>query len=153
MKFIKRNHNNWKTPKYLLNQIENEFGKCFDPCPLNSNFDGLKIEWKKVNYINPPYNMKDKEAFIKKAFEESKQEKKCIMLLPVSTSTKIFHEIILPNAEIRFFKGRPKFEGFNTLGELRKDRGGSHDSMLVIFGGKKGIFGNFLIKNEKENVS
>ena len=39
------------------------------------------------------------------------------MLLPVSTSTKIFHEIIYPNAKIRFLKGRIKFLGHNTKGE------------------------------------
>jgi len=31
------------------------------------------------------------------------------MLLPVSTSSKIFHEVILPNAEVRFIKGRITF--------------------------------------------
>jgi hypothetical protein len=60
------------------------------------------------------------------------------MLLPVSTSTKVFHEIILPNAkEIRFVRGRISFEGFNTFGEktTQKDKG-MHDSMVVIFDGR-----------------
>ena len=72
--------------------------------------------------------------FILKALEESKKNKKCILLLPVSTSTKIFHEIILPNAkEIRFIKGRIKFEGTNTLGEKVLNKTGMHDSMIVVF--------------------
>ena len=55
------------------------------------------------------------------------------MLLPVSTSTKIFHEIIYPNAKIRFLKGRIKFLGHNTKGEWVTNNCGMHDSMIVIF--------------------
>ncbi len=115
----------WETPKEFLHELEKEFGKMFDPCPLNSSFNGLEIEWEKVNFINPPYSRKLKEEFIRKAFEESKKEKICVMLLPVSTSTKIFHEIIYPNAEIRFIKGRLKFNDLKTSGQM--------DSMLIIF--------------------
>jgi len=143
MKIRKKIHDNWKTPDYILNDIEKEFGAFYDPCPLNANFDGLAEdnEWADVNYINPPYNQKDKEAFIRRAFEESKKGKTCIMLLPVSTSTKIFHEIIYPNAEIRFIKKRVKFEGINSFGEFVNNKCGMHDSMFVIFKGKpKGLY-------------
>jgi len=75
-----------------------------------------------------------KEAFIRKAFEESKKGKVCVMLLPVSTSTKIFHEVIYSNAEIRFVKGRIAFEGVNTFGKkVGKGSAPMHDSMVVIF--------------------
>lgn len=133
MKIRKKIHDDWATPKWLLDDIKSEFGEFFDPCPLNSNFDGLSIDWKKVNYINPPYNRKDKELFIRKAYEESKKGNTCVMLLPVSTSTIIFHEIIYPNAEIRFLKGRVKFRGINSMGEFVSDKAGQHDSMIVIF--------------------
>lgn len=133
------NSDNWKTPNELLFKLNNEFNFDFDPCPLGCvEFDGLKIEWGNRNFINPPYSRFLKEAFIKKAFEESKLGKLCVMLLPVSTSTKIFHDIILPNAEIRFLKGRIKFEGINTKGEFVKNKCGMHDSMIVIF--KKGKY-------------
>ncbi len=118
----------WETPKEFLEELEYEFGKMFDPCPLHAEFDGLKIEWSDCNFINPPYSRKLKEEFIRKAFEESLKGKLCIMLLPVSTSTKIFHEIIYPNAEIRFVKGRLKFNGLKTAGQM--------DNMLVIFDGR-----------------
>ena len=117
MKNRKPIHDDWATPPEILNMVEMEFGRLFDPCPLNAEFDGLSIEWKKVNYINPPYNRKDKEAFIRKAFEESQKGNLCVMLLPVSTSTKIFHEVIYPYAEIRFLKRRVKFIGVNSKGE------------------------------------
>lgn len=124
----------WATPKEFYDKLNKEFAFNFDPCPLHSEFDGLVTEWKESNYINPPYSRQLKEAFIKKAFEESKKGKLCVMLLPVSTSTKIFHEIILPNAEIRFVKGRLSFEGINTFGNMvGKGSAPMHDSMIVIF--------------------
>lgn len=126
----------WQTPTDLYNQLDQEFKFNFDPCPANPLFDGLNIEWKDRNYINPPYSRKLKELFIKKAFEESKKGKLCVMLLPVSTSTKIFHEIIYPNAEIRFLKGRVRFKGINTFGQEVLDKCGMHDSMIIIFRGK-----------------
>ena len=136
MKVRKKVHDNWKTPEYLLKDIKKEFGSFYDPCPLNAKFNGLKTNWGKVNFINPPYNRKDKELFVKKAILESKKEKVCVCLLPVSTSTKLFHDHILPNKpEIRFIKGRVKFEGINSTGDLVSNKCGMHDSMLVIFGG------------------
>jgi len=133
LKKRKKIHDDWETPSYILDDIRKEFGNFFDPCPIHANFDGLSMDWKAVNYINPPYNRKDKEAFIRKAYKESLKGKKCVMLLPVSTSTKIFHEIIYPYAEIRFLKGRVKFKGYNSNGEYVENKAGQHDSMLVIF--------------------
>ena len=60
------------------------------------------------------------------------------MLLPVSTSTVLFHDFIQPNAkEIRFVRGRISFEGVNTLGEqVGEGSKPMHDSMIVVFGEK-----------------
>lgn len=131
------NVGDWATPNYILEDIKKEFGEFFDPCPLHADFNGLEISWEAVNYINPPYDKQTKEAFIRKAFEESKRGGVCIMLLPVSTDTKIFHEVMLPNAEIRFIKGRVKFKGYNTKGEYVTNKCGQAGSMFVIFGGSK----------------
>lgn len=126
-------HDDWETPPDLYAELDREFSFDFDPCPLNADFDGLTIEWGKSNYINPPYSRTLKEAFIRKAYEQSLKGKTCVMLLPVSTSTKIFHEVIYPHAEIRFLKGRVKFIGVNTAGERVTNKCGQHDSMVVIF--------------------
>ncbi len=129
---------NWETPQDFYNKLNNEFKFDFDPCPLNYQYDGLNIEWGDKNFINPPYSRKLKEAFVKKAIEESNKGKLCVLLLPVSTSTKLFHNLILPNKkEIRFIKGRLKFSGVNTKGEYVNNKVGMHDSMLVIL--KKSI--------------
>lgn len=131
---------NWATPKDLYDLLNKEFNFDCDPCPLNigkvtPDKDGLLIEWGQRNFINPPYSKNLKEAFVKRAISESKKGKLCVLLLPVSTSTKLFHKHILPNAdEIRFIEGRLKFEGVNTKGVKVNDRPGMHDSMIVVFG-------------------
>ena len=131
----------WATPSYFYDQLNKEFNFNFDPCPYQHDikkWDGLKIEWKERNFINPPYSRKLKDLFIIKAIEESKKGKLCVMLLPVSTSTKIFHDFILPNRkEIRFIKKRIKFCGINTKGEFVINKTGMHDSMVVVFDGRK----------------
>ncbi len=134
------NHDDWETPKYLYDKLDQEFNFDFDPCPLYyaemaAEFDGLKIEWGDRNFINPPYSRKLKDAFVKRAVEFSKQGKLCVLLLPVSTSTVLFHDYIKPNAkEIIFLRGRVKFEGINTKGERVTNKCGMSDSMIVVMG-------------------
>jgi phage N-6-adenine-methyltransferase len=141
MKNRNLNHkDDWSTPPEFYNKLNEEFNFDFDPCPYQhdiNEWDGLKIEWGKRNYINPPYSRKLKEGFILKAVEESKKGKLCVMLIPVSTSTAIFHDHILPNVtDIRFVRGRLKFGGHNTFGEYVTNKPGMHDSMIVIFDGR-----------------
>lgn len=135
-----KHSDNWATPPYVYDILNKKYNFDFDPCPINhdlNKWDGLKIDWGKSNFINPPYSQKLKEAFIKKAIEESKKNKICVMLLPVSTSTKVFHELILPNASnILFVKKRVRFIGINTKGEKVNNKAPMHDSMIVIFNGK-----------------
>lgn len=133
------NHSDhWATPKDFYEKLNKEFGFDFDPCPLHAEFDGLNIEWGQRNFINPPYSRQLKEAFVKKALEQAQQGKLCVLLLPVSTSTALFHDVIQPNAdEIRFVRKRIKFVGINTKGVKVTKSHGMHDSMIVIFRGQK----------------
>ena len=133
---------NWATPKEFYNKLNEEFVFDFDPCPFNDgeitpDKDGLLIEWGKMNFVNPPYSRKLKEAFVKRAVEFKRKGKSSVMLLPVSTSTALFHDWILPNADdIRFVRGRISFEGVNTFGKLvGKGSAPMHDSMVVVFKG------------------
>ena len=130
---------NWETPKEFYDKLDAEFHFDFDPCPINygeitPDKDGLLIPWGKSNYINPPYSRKLKEAFVKRAVDEANKGAICVMLLPVSTSTTLFHDVIKPNAkEIRFVRGRIAFKGINTKGEYTETGKPMHDSMVVIF--------------------
>jgi len=140
MKNRNLNHSdNWETPKDLYDELNQEFNFDFDPCPIcfdeiTPDKDGLLVEWGKRNFINPPYSRRLKEAFVKRAVEESDKGNLCVCLLPVSTSTALFHDYIKPNADdIRFIRGRVKFIGINTFGEKVSNKAGMHDSMIVIF--------------------
>ena len=134
---------NWATPTELYNILDNEFHFDFDPCPLmvgeiDPSKDGLSIDWGNSNFVNPPYSRKLKEAFVKRAVEMQAIGKTSVLLIPVSTSTALFHDIILPNAtDVRFLRGRVKFIGVNTFGEKVTDKCGMHDSMVVVLRGKE----------------
>ena len=138
---------NWETPKDLYDELNQEFNFDFDPCPIcfdeiTKEKDGLLIDWGDRNFINPPYSRKLKDKFVKKAIKESEKGKLCVCLLPVSTSTILFHDYIKPNADdIRFIRGRVKFIGINTFGEKVSNKVGMHDSMIVIFDGRKNKVG------------
>ena len=129
-------NDDWETPIELYQELDREFHFDFDPCPLHSTFDGLdpNVKWGKSNFVNPPYNRRDKPKFIERCYREWKEHgKTCVMLIPVSTSTEHFHTYIYPHAEIRFPKGRIAFKGRNSKGELVTNKKGKHDSMIVIF--------------------
>jgi hypothetical protein len=139
------NDDNYATPPHIYKKLNDKYNFDFDPCPYNENeikVDGLLIEWGKSNFINPPYSQKLKEAFVKKGIEESKKGKLCIFLIPVSTSTKLFHEYIKPNAKsIEFVKGRIKFGKIDKNGKFYlpfnkygKTQSGTKDSMIIVFG-------------------
>ena len=128
-------NDHWETPQYIFDYLNKKHFKgkdFFDPCPLHAKFDGLSINWKQNNFINPPYNGKDKEEFIKKAYYESQKGKKCILLIPANTDTKIFHKFII-KGKVEFIKGRVKFKGYNTKGEYVTNKTGQTGSMIVIF--------------------
>ena len=148
---------NWETPPDLYEELDSLFDFDFDPCPLNlekilPENDGLLIEWGERNFINPPYSRTLKEAFVKRAIHFKLLGKLSIMLLPVSTSTVLFHDIILPNeSHIKFLRRRVPFIGINTKGEyvnwhlskraappgvVHVKNSGMHDSMLVKFDGR-----------------
>ena len=142
------NDDNYATPPEFYAELNERFNFDFDPCPYNEGKiinDGLKIEWGERNYVNPPYSQKLKEAFVMKGIEEMRKGKLCVFLIPVSTSTKLFHDFIKPNAtSIEFVKGRIKFGKINQNGEfyypLNKEgrvQSGTKDSMIVIFDGRK----------------
>lgn len=130
----------WQTPPDLYARLDAEFHFDFDPCPLHATFDGLDpaTKWGKSNFVNPPYNRIDKPKFIKRAFNEWKVNGSTnVLLIPAATGTKQFHELIYPNAEIRFVRGRIAFIGTNTKGQKVTTAKGKHDSMICIFKGQK----------------
>ena len=102
---------NWETPPEFYKYLNDRYDFNFDPCPLKSEFNGLKIKWYGNIFINPPYS--NTRKFLEKGLKEKKLKNAdtLVYLLPSRTDTKWFHELILNKAEIRFIKGRLKFSG------------------------------------------
>ena len=125
---FKSEKQNWQTPKKFYEMLNLEFKFDFDPCPSNAKFNGLDIEWKKRNFVNPPYNrILD---WITKGYFEFKRGKLVVFLIPSRTDTRWWHDYVMKATEIRFIRGRIKFEGYG---------GGSapFPSCIVIFKPKK----------------
>jgi DNA N-6-adenine-methyltransferase (Dam) len=146
--------NHWSTPKLFYDKLVDQFGELFDPCPIATEItddnNGLLIPWKDINFVNPSYSLKEKTDFVEKAISEYQEHDNIsILLLPVSTSTKLYHLTILPNFNVYMLFGRLKFEGINSSNEhvnpgvginsipdaehLPKIKnGGTFDSMICI---------------------
>jgi len=104
-----RKSDNWATPKEFYKKLDQEFNFTLDPCPLSPIFDGLKIDWSGRVFVNPPYS--NQRAFFEKAIQELDKGniELAVFLLPARTDTRFFHDLIYNKYEIRFIKGRLKF--------------------------------------------
>ena len=99
----------WKTPRHVYDQLHAEFGFDFDPCPPNPEFDGLSVNWGKSNFVNPPYGNVIGE-WLAKARAEQANGKGSVFLIPSRTDTRWWHNHVMKADEIRFIKGRLKFD-------------------------------------------
>lgn len=113
----------WKTPPFLLRKLNDEFNFDCDPCPWKNDitkWDGLSREWGRRNFVNPPYSINLKTAFVRRAASCRIFGRLSVLLLPVSTSTNLFHTDIMPNitAPIRYIYKRIPFIGTNDKGQL-----------------------------------
>lgn len=118
---VSRKSDDWATPKYIYD----EFIKAgwFDPCPFQSDFDGLSISWKPKNFVNPPYSQTS--IWVEKAISESRNGKKVVLLIPARTDTKYFRRLYEVGCKFVFITGRLRF---NEAGPA------PFPSMLVIMG-------------------
>lgn len=66
----------------------------------------LKIGGQVV-FCNPPYG-RELPKWVKKCYDESRHAD-VVMLIPARTDTRWFHDYIYGKADIRFVKGRLKF--------------------------------------------
>lgn len=98
----------YTTPKEIYDPLNDEFHFNDDPCPLHG-VGGLEREWGTSTFINSPYSKP--APWVKKAYDESRNGKTIVALLRCDTSTNYFHDWILNKAEIRYIRGRIKFNG------------------------------------------
>jgi len=130
-----------ETPQDFFDELNKEFNFGLDACALPSNAkcanfftpeqDGLKQDWTGHGavFLNPPYG-REIGKWIKKAHEEAQKGATVVALLPARTDTRWFHNYIYGRYEIRFLKGRLKFNGMKNSAPF--------PSMVVIFSRNKG---------------
>lgn len=112
----------WATPQSLFKPLDDEFHFTLDVCASEGNKkckryidkkrDGLKGSWGKsgtVCWMNPPFGrgMKD---WLAKALAQTMRGVTTVCVIPARTNTAWWHDICM-KGEIRFVRGRPKFEG------------------------------------------
>ena len=127
----------WETPQDLFNKLNNVFNFNLDVCAVDETakcknyftpeIDGLTQEWRGYCWMNPPYG-REQINWIKKAKEESiKNNSTIVCLIPARPDTKVWHEIIFPNASaICFIKGRLKFSNSKDSAPF--------PSSIIVFG-------------------
>src|SRR5204862_3420482 len=78
-------------------------------CPEKPKINGLEIEWGDTNFVNPPYG-KGINEWIQKGFQESREGKTVVFLIPSRTDTHWWHNYMMKADEIRFIRGRLRFD-------------------------------------------
>ena len=110
---FEQKRNDYMTPHQLIDMVLKEKNKkCFeldvccseDNIPAENHYidgitDGLNTPWMQFNWCNPPFDICSK--WIKKAFEEQQLGNETVMLIPVRTETKYWHDYILFNPKVK----------------------------------------------------
>ena len=130
-----RKSDEWQTPKDVFDELNAEFHFNLDPCAsienhkcdyyFTVNEDGLQKNWGGYRvFCNPPYRKIGE--WVRKCYEESlKPNTIVVMLIPARTDTKYFHDYIMHRSEVRFVRGRLRFNGSDTNAPF--------PSMVVVF--------------------
>ena len=133
------------TPQDFFDKLNNEFHFTLDATATEKSAkcnkfytpqtDGLKMPWNvgvgESAFCNPPYG-RTLGLWVRKAYEESRNGTRIVLLIPARTDTQYFHDYVYGKAEIRFLRGRLRFE----------DEDGNRyppapfPSMLVIYNGE-----------------
>lgn len=112
----------WETPAHIFNPLNERFSFTLDPCCeiktakcfnfFTEKMDGLNKSWTDHTvFVNPPYSRGNIDKWMKKCYEESLNRTRIVALIPVSTSSKWFHDYVWNKCEIIFYKGRIRFNG------------------------------------------
>lgn len=103
----------WRTPPWLLAQVNRRWPIDFDPCPYpKQDWNGLQIPWHGTAWVNPPYGFQPAQ-WIEKTLDEidAGRVQRVVVLVPSRTDTIWWHELVIPNATtICFIKNRIQFD-------------------------------------------
>ena len=134
----------WGTPPAFIKYVENTFGVNFTldaaanehnakaPVWIDEEADSLTQQWRGVVWLNPPFGHggKNVKQFIQRAVDMKYMCGSIWVLIPARTDTRMFHELVIPNASaIYFIKGRLN----HTHPTKVKGANATFPSMLVEF--------------------
>ena len=128
------------TPAEMFGYWDSIYHFTLDPCATPANTkcakfftkedDGLAQTWRGRVFMNPPYG-REIGKWIKKAYDECVVLQHCelvVCLVPARTDTKWWHDYCMKAHEIRYLRGRIKFDGATKSAPF--------PSAIVIFMGK-----------------
>lgn len=131
------------TPQDFFRELNEEFCFALDAAATKASAkckayytpetDGLNSSWDVGGavFCNPPYG-RETGKWVRKAYEEAQNGTTIVLLIPARTDTSYFHDYIYGHAEIRFIRGRLRFEDEN--GTVYPPA--PFPSMVVIYNGK-----------------
>ena len=122
----------WGTPQTLYAVLNAEFSFTLDACATGENAKAphyysegsLDKPWEGVVWCNPPYG-REIGAWIQKGYEAARNGATVVMLLLSRTDTRWFADYVMKSSEIRFIKGRLRFNGARNSAPF--------PSMIVVF--------------------
>ena len=117
------------TPCSILAQYEGWFDPC--PHPRPEGFDGLQMSWGEKAFVNPPW--RDVRPWVEKALLESGEGCCVHMLLAAKPTTRVFHHLIFPNAEVEWIRGRVPYH------RVRDGKTLSLESCLIKLAAKRDL--------------
>ena len=111
----------WPTPRDYFAELHAEFGFTVDAFASAANAclprfwgevdEALMQPWAGERvYMNPPYG-RQLPRCIEKAWTEAPTAEVIVALIPARTDTSYWHNYIFGEAEVRFLRGRLRFDG------------------------------------------
>lgn len=130
----------WETPIYIFDELNDIYNFTLDPCceihtaKCNKFYteedNGLIQEWSnEIVFVNPPYSRGNIDKWMEKCYNESSKGVTIVALIPVSTSSKWFHNYVWNKSELIFYKGRLRFNGAKFTAPF--------SNCLAIYNGKE----------------
>ncbi len=108
----------WGTPWEFFRGLNDEFGFTLDVCAsavnakcsayLTKADNGLDRAWEGTCWMNPPYGRLISD-WVEKAHRESVLGTTVVCLIPARTCTAYWHDHAMRASEIRFVRGRLRF--------------------------------------------
>ncbi len=133
----------YETPPDLFDALNQAFGPFhLDVCASTQNTkveefyslengqNSLELPWRSRNFCNPPYSRGNKDAFIRKAFNEARAGLRTTMIIPFRPGTATYKACIWGNPFVYQYPiGRIKF----WLNGQVSPNSGRDDIVVVVF--------------------